>query len=248
MNTKILVRLIPSYCSQSTNLRRTKVNTLTNIDNRKRSSSYRRILMQQRYVCNSSSRTRTTIWKTRHNCEQATTTPNAFKTTQAIVYGFFIFICNLEETFQTLGFTNDLNSTIYVQFAANKFHHSERLQWTQHIINNSIQQPSLINFSHWLIQFALACGYLPQENFTSLSIQPSSSSQQRNSEHQSNNHRGNQPQTRNYRFSENTKRLEKRRTPCAFCDMDHHPSQCLKYKDLTIDDKRKLIHAKKPFV
>ena len=167
-----------------------------------------------------------------------------FKTTQATVYGFFIFICNLEETFQTLGFTNDLNSTIYVQFAANKFHHSERLQWTQHIINKIIQ-PSLINFSHWLRQFALACGYLPQENFTCSFSQPSSSSQQRNSEHQSNNHRGNQPQTRNYRFSENTKRPEKIRTPCAFCDMDHHPSQCFKYKDLTIDDKRKLIHAKK---
>ena len=63
---------------------------------------------------------------------------------------FSSFIRNLVETFQTLGFTNDLNSTIYEQFLANKLHYSERLQWNQHIINNSIKQPSFINFSHWL--------------------------------------------------------------------------------------------------
>ena len=28
-------------------------------------------------------------------------------------------------TFKTLGFANDFNSTIYVQFAVNKLHHSE---------------------------------------------------------------------------------------------------------------------------
>ena len=47
---------------------------------------------------------------------------------------FSSFICNLREMFQTFGVTNDLNSSIYVQFAANKRHHSERLQWT-HLAN-----------------------------------------------------------------------------------------------------------------
>ena len=45
-------------------------------------------------------------------------------------------------------------------------------------------------------------------------------------------------------FPKAQKGQEKRRTPCAFCDLNHHPSQCLKYKDLIIDDKRKLIHGK----
>ena len=57
-----------------------------------------------------------------------------------------------------------------------------------------------------------------------------SSSQQRNSKRQSNNHRGNQPQTHADRFSENTKRLEKRRTPCAFSDLDYHPHSVLSIK------------------
>ena len=139
----------------------------------------------------------------------------------------------LWKTFRTLIFINDLNSTIYVQIAADNFHLSERLQWTQYI-NNRIQQPS----------FALACDYLPQKNFTSSPSPPSSSSQQKNRESQSNNLRGNKPQTRNDRFSEITKIPEKGRTPCVFCDLDRHPSQYFMYIDLTFDDKRKLIHAK----
>ena len=75
-----------------------------------------------------------------------------------------------------------MNSTNYVQFAASKLHHYERLQWTQHIIKNSIQQPSLNKFSQWVNQIALVGVYLSQEHFTSSSSQPSSSGQQRNSE------------------------------------------------------------------
>ena len=103
-------------------------------------------------------------------------------------------------------FTNDTNSTIYMQFAANKLHHSERLQWTQHIIKKSIQQPSLIKFIQLINRFALVCVNPSHEHLISSCSQPSLSGQQRNYERQSNNHRGNQSQTHSDRFFEKKKR------------------------------------------
>ena len=41
---------------------------------------------------------------------------------------FSTFISNMVETFRTLGFKNDLNSTIYVQFAVSKLQHHQQLQ------------------------------------------------------------------------------------------------------------------------
>ena len=73
---------------------------------------------------------------------------------------FSTFINNLVETFQSLGFTNDLNSTLYVQFAVNKLPPTQRLQWTQYAVSKNLQQPSLIHFNNWIRQFALACDNL----------------------------------------------------------------------------------------
>ena len=72
-----------------------------------------------------------------------------------------IFISNLLETFRTLGFKDDLNSTIYVQFAVSKLQHHQQLQWTQCITAQNIEQPNLIAFNDWIRQFALACDHLP---------------------------------------------------------------------------------------
>ena len=73
------------------------------------------------------------------------------------------FISNLVETFTSLGFTADLKSTIYVQFAVSKLRQTEQLQWTQHATSQSLLQPNLSDFNIWLRQFALACDHLPPQ-------------------------------------------------------------------------------------
>ena len=74
---------------------------------------------------------------------------------------FSTFISNMVETFRTLGFKDDLNSRIYVQFAVNKLQHHQQLQWTQYITAQNMDQPNLIAFNDWISQFALACDHLP---------------------------------------------------------------------------------------
>ena len=71
------------------------------------------------------------------------------------------FISNMVETFRTLGFKDDLNSTIYVQFTVSKLKHHQQLQWTQYISAQKIDQPNLIAFNDWIRQFALARDHLP---------------------------------------------------------------------------------------
>ena len=74
---------------------------------------------------------------------------------------FSTFISNMVEIFRTLGFKDDLNSTIYVQFAVSKLRHHQQLQWTQYITAQNIDQPNLIAFNDWIRLFALACDHLP---------------------------------------------------------------------------------------
>ena len=74
---------------------------------------------------------------------------------------FSTIISNMVETFRTLGFKDDLNSTKYVQFAVSKLQHHQQLQWTQYITTQNIDQPSLVAFNDWIRQYALACDHLP---------------------------------------------------------------------------------------
>ena len=70
------------------------------------------------------------------------------------------FISDKVETLRKLGFKDDLNSTIYVQFAVSKLQHHQQLQRTQYITAQTINQPNLIAFNDWIRQFALACDHL----------------------------------------------------------------------------------------
>ena len=74
---------------------------------------------------------------------------------------FSTFISNMVETLQTLGFKDDLNSTIYIQFAVSKLQPHQQLHGTQYITAQNIDQPNLIAFNNWIKQFALACDPLP---------------------------------------------------------------------------------------
>ena len=76
---------------------------------------------------------------------------------------FSTFISNMVETFRMLGFKDDLNSTINVQFAVQKLQHHQQLQWTKYITAQIIDQPNLIAFNDWIRQFALACDHLPMQ-------------------------------------------------------------------------------------
>ena len=152
---------------------------------------------------------------------------------------FSSFFSNLVESFQFLAFANDLNSTIFVQFAVNKLHHTERLQWTQYLVNNDLQHSSLALFNDWLRNLALACDYLPQKDVSNISntsrnhrnsIEPN----RRNDDRQSNQN-DNQPSTNNQGFQ------KKSRNVCAVFNQKHHSSYCDKYKHLSVETKRKLV-------
>ena len=138
---------------------------------------------------------------------------------------FSTFINNLVETFQSLGFTNDLNSTLYVQFAVTKLPPTQRLQWTQYAVSNNLQQPSLIHFNIWIRQFALACDNLP----FNLDNRPTSSSISKN------------------HLSRVTP-VKQHRPLCPFDNMDHHPAHCSTYKNATIEKRRRMVLEKKNFV
>ena len=84
---------------------------------------------------------------------------------------FSSFVSKLVENFLTLGFANDPNWTIYLQFSVNKLHHSEQSgsQWTQYLVNNDIQKPNLALFNDWLWNLASACDYLPEKDVSNAS-------------------------------------------------------------------------------
>ena len=135
---------------------------------------------------------------------------------------FSTFNNNLVETFQTLGFTNDLNSTLYKQFAVNKLPPTQRLQWTQYAVSNNLQLPSLIHFNIWIRQFALACDNLPF-NFDN---RPTSNSISKN------------------QLSRVTP--DKQHRPvCQFDNLDHHPAHRSTYKNASLEQRRRMILDKK---
>ena len=124
---------------------------------------------------------------------------------------------NLEETFQSLGLYNDLNSTLYVQFAVNKLPPVQRLQWSQYAVTNNLQQPSLIHFNIWMRQFALAC-----DNF---SYSPD-----------------NRPSTS--LTTKDPTPTRSKQNPPSFCPSDktdHHPAHCSIYKNANLLQKRQMI-------
>ena len=131
---------------------------------------------------------------------------------------FSTFVNNLVETFQALGFTHDLHSTIYVQFATNKLPHFQRLQWTQHAVSKNIAQPNLIDFNEWLREFAIACENLPAD------LHPANSS--------------NISTTYDNRPKQPTR---KQKSSCPFDNQEHHPAHCSLYKQSTAEGRRKLI-------
>ena len=132
---------------------------------------------------------------------------------------FSTFVNNLVETFQSLGFYNDLNSTLYVQFAVNKLPPIQRLQWSQYAVTNNLQQPSLIHFNIWMRQFALACDNLPY----SPDNRPSTSST-----------------TKDPTPTQST--LNKQNRPlCPFDKIDHHPAHCSIYKNANLLQKRQMV-------
>ena len=135
---------------------------------------------------------------------------------------FLTFINNLVETFQSLGFTKELNSTLYVQFAVNKLPPTQRLQWTQYAVSNNLQKPSLIHFNIWIRQFALACDNLPfnfDDGATSSSISKNQLSR--------------------------VTPVKQHRPLCPFDNSDHHPAHCSTYKNASLEQRRRMILDKK---
>ena len=126
------------------------------------------------------------------------------------------------ETFQLQGFTNDLNSTLYVQFAVNKLPPTQRLQWTQYAVSNILQQPNLIQFNIWIRQFALPCDNLPFNH----DDRPTSSSLSKN------------------QLSRVTP-VKQHRPLCQFDNLDHHPAHCSSYKNTSLEQRRRMVLDKK---
>ena len=147
------------------------------------------------------------------------------------------FISNLVETFNSLGFTADLKSTIYVQFAVSKLHQTEQLQWTQHATSHSLLQPNLSDFNVWLRQFALACDHLPPQP-----TQPTSN--QRQSQQQPDS-RQRFSSTANQQRPTSKENQTYVRPPCPFDGQSHHPAYCPTYQQASIEDKHKMVSDKK---
>lgn len=140
---------------------------------------------------------------------------------------FSSFLNNLVETFQSLGFHHDLQSTVYVQFALNKLHHKEQLQWSQYVIQNHITQPNLIIFNTWLRDFALACDHMPTDipTHTQRTMHPREEPSRGiiRAPHTGTSH-GNRPSQ-----------------TCPFDKQPHHPSHCNIFTESPLQAKRKLV-------
>ena len=122
---------------------------------------------------------------------------------------FSVFLNNLVETFQSLGFYHDLQSTVYVQFALNKLQHKEKLQWSQYVIQNHITQPNIIIFNTWFRDFDLACDHKPAD------IPTNSRTTQQQEHHPKVINRPPNTSTLNYNRPQQT---------CPFDKQSHHPS------------------------
>ena len=139
---------------------------------------------------------------------------------------FSAFLNNLVETFQSLGFHHDLQSTVYVQFALNKLQHKEKLQWSQYVIQNHITQPNLIIFNTWLRDFALACDHMPADI-------PANSRIPQQQEHH--------PKVNNRPPNTSTSNHNRQKQTCSFDKQSHHPSHCNIFIESPLQAKRKLV-------
>ena len=155
---------------------------------------------------------------------------------------FSTFISNMVETFRTLGFKDDLNFTIYVQFAVSKLQHHQQLQWTQYITAQIIDQPNLIAFNYWIRQFALACDHLPPMQPQQMTLDSSDRQQIAPRLRHVNGYRPstNQPsQKTSQNWNANA------RPPCPFDGKTHHPAYCSKYQNSSLEEKKRLVLEKK---
>ena len=155
---------------------------------------------------------------------------------------FSTFISNLVETFRTLGFKDDLNSTIYVQFAVSKLQHHQQLQWTQYITAQNIDQPNLIAFNDWIRQFTIACNHLPPMQPQQMTLDLNDRQQIAPRIRHANGSRpsSNQPsQKTSQNWSANT------RPPCPFDGQTHHPAYCRMYQNSPLEENKRLVSVKK---
>ena len=155
---------------------------------------------------------------------------------------FATFISNMVETFRTLGFKDDLNSTIYIQFAVSKLQQHQQLQWTQYITAQNIDQPNLIAFNDWIRQFALACDHLPPMQPQQMTLDLNDRQQIAPRLRHANGSRRstNQPSQKiSQNWSGNTQ------PPCPFDGETHHPAYCSMYQNSPLEEKKRLVSEKK---
>ena len=142
------------------------------------------------------------------------------------------------------GFKDDLNSTIYVQFAVRKLQHQQQLQWTQYITAQIIDQPNLIAFNDWIRQFALACDHLAPMQPQEMTLDSSDRQQLAPRIRYPN---GSRPSTNQPSQKTSQNWNANARPPCPFDGQTHHPAYCSKYQNSSLEEKKKLVSEKKLF-
>ena len=85
------------------------------------------------------------------------------------------------QTFLAHGFNADLSATYLLKLARDKLPNSLKMKWSEHTIDNNIQNPGIFEFSEWMDRHSRACEQLqetsPQNNNNGFQGNISNSSQ-----------------------------------------------------------------------
>ena len=69
-------------------------------------------------------------------------------------YTQFSLLLTLVDTFQQLGFIQDLHPTINMNIALTKLPNPVTLDWNRYVLEKTITQPSLNTLANWLLNYA----------------------------------------------------------------------------------------------
>ena len=66
------------------------------------------------------------------------------------------------QTFLAHGFNADLSATYLLKLARDKLPNSLKMKWSEHTIDNKIQNPGILEFSEWMDRQSRACEQLQE--------------------------------------------------------------------------------------
>ena len=112
-----------------------------------------RLSLQPKLLLFRPSRAQQTLWKPAKRCWCPNKRTRSFPRTRyewPRSFDSFRFVVQVVQTFDSHGFSADLNATYLLRIARDKLPNPIKLKWTEHVVDNDWTNPGLTELSDWM--------------------------------------------------------------------------------------------------